>query len=107
MSMFYDLIKKRRSARKFTTTHLSVEALETLKKGVLMSPASKRNNPWEFVFIQNKQTIEQLADCKEHGSKFLASAPLAVIVCADPSKSDVWVEDCSISSIYLQLLAED
>jgi len=29
-----------------------------------------------------------------------------VVVCGDESKSDVWVEDCSIASILLQLTAQ-
>jgi len=34
------------------------------------------------------------------------TAPLAVVVCADETKNDVWVEDCSIASILLQLTAQ-
>ena len=104
---FYDLITKRRSTRKFTDKKIDQEIIKKLQKGVLMSPSSKRTNAWEFVFVENKEMIETLADSKEFGSKFMAGASLAVVVCADPSKSDVWVEDTSIASIYLQLLAEE
>jgi len=31
--------------------------------------------------------------------------PLAIVVCADSGKSDVWIEDCAIASIILQLTA--
>jgi nitroreductase len=31
---------------------------------------------------------------------------LAIVVCADESKNDVWIEDCSIASILLQLTAQ-
>lgn len=34
-------------------------------------------------------------------------AALAVVVLADPLASDVWIEDASIASIYIQLQAED
>ncbi len=40
-----------------------------------------------------------------HGSEFIANASLAVVVCADSNKSDVWVEDCSIAAITLQYAA--
>ena len=43
---------------------------------------------------------------KLHGSAFLKNASLGLIVCADPNKSDVWVEDSSIVSIFIQLAAE-
>jgi nitroreductase len=29
-----------------------------------------------------------------------------VAICADPTRSDVWVEDCAIAAIILQLTAE-
>ena len=36
----------------------------------------------------------------------MAGASLAVIVAADESESDAWIEDCSIASILLQLTAQ-
>ena len=37
----------------------------------------------------------------------MKNAPLAIVVCADPEKSDVWVEDTAIASILLHLAATD
>ncbi|MBT8334050.1 MAG: nitroreductase family protein, partial [Deltaproteobacteria bacterium] len=42
-----------------------------------------------------------------HGSGFMKTASLAIAVCADPAKSDVWVEDTSIASLILHLTAAD
>ena len=33
-------------------------------------------------------------------------APLAMVVCADTSLTDVWIEDCSIATHQIQLAAE-
>jgi nitroreductase len=41
------------------------------------------------------------------GSTLLANAPLAIVVLADSSKSDCWLEDASIASAFLQLQAQD
>ncbi len=65
------------------------------------------SNPWEFVFVTDKDLLERLAQAKPHGSSFLRYAALGIVICADPKKSDVWTEDASIASIYLQLAAED
>jgi nitroreductase len=62
--------------------------------------------PWNFYFVENKKVIEELSTCKPHGAAFLANAPLAIVVTGDENKSDVWVEDCSIASINLQLTAQ-
>ncbi len=101
-----ELIRKRRSCRKFTEEKLTQEEIDQLLKSALWSPTSKNNRPWEFVVVDNPDTLEALSQCKPHGAAFLANAPLGVVVLGDPGKSDVWVEDCSIASIMMQMTAE-
>jgi len=72
----------------------------------LRSPSSRNIDPWEFVFVTDRELLGQLARSKPHGAKFLEQAALGIVVCADGSKSDVWVEDCSIASILLQMVAQ-
>ena len=107
MESFSDLIKNRRSMRKFTDEELTQEEVVALMKAALMAPTSKRSNSWQFVVVDNKETLRKLSRCKEQASQFIADAALAVVVMADPMASDVWFEDASIASIYLQLQAED
>lgn len=107
MENFSELIQKRRSMRKYTDTPLSQEEVVTLLKAALMSPTSKRTNAWQFIVVDDKETLKTLSHCKEHGSAFLADAALAIVVTADPLASDVWIEDASIASIMIQLQAED
>ncbi|MCW0482684.1 nitroreductase family protein [Gaoshiqia sediminis] len=101
-----ELIRNRRSIRKFSPQAIEPEKITLLEEAVLRSPSSKNSNAWEFVFVDRPELISELAACKPHGSRFLEGAPLAVVVLADESKSDVWVEDCSIASILLQLTAQ-
>jgi len=101
-----DLLRNRRSIRKYTNQPVEPEKIELLKEAVLRSPSSKNINPWEFVFIDDKEIIAKLKTSKPHGVAPLGTAPLAVVVCADETKNDVWVEDCSIASILLQLTAQ-
>ena len=72
-----------------------------------MAPSSKRSNPWQFIVVEDKEMLQKLAHCKNGGSAFLEGCSLAVVVCADVMASDVWVEDASVASIYMQLQAED
>ena len=103
--MFIDLIRQRRSIRKFTDKEIETEKLELLKETALRPPSAQGNNPWEFVFVTDKQLLAQLAKAKPHGAAFLAGAPLGVVVCADPEKSTVWIEDVSIATTYIHLAA--
>lgn len=107
MENFSELIKQRRSMRKFTGEELTQDQVVTLMKAALMAPTSKRSNSWQFVVVDDKETLSKLSRCKEQASQFIADAALAVVVMADPMASDVWIEDASIASIYLQLQAED
>jgi nitroreductase len=104
---FHELISRRKSRRKFSEQTIESEKINLLINAALMSPTGKQKNHWDFVFIQDKNTLAQLANCKPHGSKLIAGAALAVVVIGDPAVSDTWIEDCSIASIYLQLQAED
>lgn len=107
MEKFSDLIRTRRSMRKFTSEELTQEEVVSLLKAALMAPTSKRNNSWQFIAVDDKACLEQLSHCKKAGADFLKDAALAVVVLADPLASDVWIEDASIASIYIQLQAED
>lgn len=101
-----EILRQRRSARFFKETPVSAEQIERLSEALLRAPTSRGFRPWEFIFIEDQEVRDRLARAKGHGSAFLARAPLAVVIAADPNKSDVWVEDCSIAAIILQLMAE-
>lgn len=101
-----DILRNRRSVRKYTNKPVETEKIEILKEALLLSPSSKNSNTWEFVFVDEHEIIKQLKDCKPHGTTSLQTAPLAVVICADETKNDVWIEDCSIASILIQLTAQ-
>ncbi|EJX08091.1 nitroreductase family protein [gut metagenome] len=107
MESFMELIRTRRSMRKFTSEELTQDEVVALMKAALMAPTSKRSNAWQFILVDEKEKLKDLSLCKEQASQFIADAALAVVVLADPLLSDVWIEDASIASIYLQLQAED
>lgn len=107
MNSFFDLLKNRRSIRKYSPTAVEQDKITLITKAALMSPSSKRSNPWEFIVVQDTETLQKLAGCRPHGSQFLAESPLGIIVTADTTKTDVWMEDASIAAIIMQLQAQD
>ncbi len=104
--MFLELIKNRRSVRKFKDIAVEKEKLEILIEAALRSPSSRSLNPWEFIVVTDKDKLEDLSKSKPHGASFLKGAPMGIVVITDPEKCDVWVEDASIASIFIQLTAE-
>ena len=107
MKSFFDLAQQRRSSRKFTEEPVSSEMIEEILESALMSPSSKNGRPWEFIVVDDKEKLQKLSTVKPIGAAFISDAPLAIVVAADTQKSDVWTEDCSIASIYIQLAAEN
>ncbi len=107
MEQFSDLIRIRRSMRKFTEQQLDKDQVVTLLRAALMSPSSKGVRPWEFVIVDEPELLVKLSACKDKGGELLAGAPLAVVVLADPAVSDVWVEDASVATTMMLLQAED
>lgn len=107
MENFSELIKRRRSMRKFTGEELTQDEVVSLLKAALMSPTSKRSNSWQFVVVDDKSTLELLSKCKEAGASFLKDAAVGIVVLGDPLASDVWIEDASVASTMIQLQAED
>jgi nitroreductase len=103
--MFLSLIEKRRSIRRFEQRAVEAEKIELLVEAALRAPSSRGFNPWRFIVVTDKGLLAELSKAKEHGSSFLEGAPLAIVVCADPGVSDVWVEDASIAAIFIHLAA--
>jgi nitroreductase len=100
-----ELLRRRRSIRRFTPEKIAPGDRETLIEAALRAPSSRGINPWEFILVDDPELLGKLSRSKQHGAEFLKGAPLGIVVCADSTRSDVWVEDCSIAAIIIQLTA--
>lgn len=101
-----ELLRQRRSSRKFTEQAIEIEKINQVLEAALLSPTSRNRRPWQFVVVTDKEVLAGLADCKAHGAAFTKDAPCAVVVLGDEQKCDVWVEDTAIATINMQLAAE-
>jgi nitroreductase len=100
-----DILRTRRSIRKYQTKQIELEFIKLIEESLLRSPSSRGINPWRFILVDEPELLERLSEAKQHGSQFLKGAVLGIVVCADEMESDVWIEDCSIASIIVQLTA--
>lgn len=101
-----NILRRRRSIRAFKNEPIKPDDLTQLSEALLRSPTSRGRNPWEFIIVQDQRLIQRLSHAKQYGSAFLAHAPLAVVIIGDEVRSDVWIEDCSIAAIIVQLCAK-
>jgi nitroreductase len=101
-----EILRGRRSIRQYKKKAIDASSLEVIKEALLRCPSSRGINPWTFIFVDDPQVLQHLSLAKPQGSGFLKEAALGIVVCGDETKTDVWVEDCSIASIVAQLAAQ-
>lgn len=100
-----DLMRKRRSIRKFQDRPVEPEKVEILKEAVLRAPTARNLKSWEFVFVDNPAMMKKLAMVRGPSSAFLDGAPLGIVVLGREETVNVWVEDASIAAFSAQLAA--
>lgn len=103
--MFSELAEKRRSIRVYADRPVEAEKIDAIIEAALRSPSGGARRPWAFVVVTDKVLLEKLAVAKPGGAAFIKDAPVAVVVCGDPSASGLWVEDCSIAAVTMQYAA--
>ncbi len=105
--MFIDIARSRHSCRQFAAEPLSDEERSLLLEAGDLAPSSRGRRPVRLVPVDDIGTIRRLASCRPSSTKALETATFAIVVAADPSVADTWIEDSSIATIMMQLEAED
>ena len=104
--MFLSLVQQRRSIRRYREQPVESDKIDSLVEIALRSPSSRGFNPWEFIVVTDPHLLDQLSKSKPHGASFLKNAPLGIVVCENPEKCDIWVEDAAIASVFIHLGAQ-
>jgi nitroreductase len=97
-------IFSRRSIRKYTDEPVSDDDIKTMLEAAMAAPSANNSQPWHFVVVKERGTLDGLAEAHPHG-KMLAQATLCIVVCGDPAISDYWEQDCSAAIENLLLAA--
>ena len=80
------LLGRRRMVRRFTTEPVSEAKVAHLLSTAARAPSAGHTQPWAFVVVRRQRTRAALARAA-HGQLWLASAPVAIVACADLSRS--------------------
>ena len=105
MDTLHDLLVKRHSIRRYTEQPISPDDVTTIMQAALLAPSSKSKRPWQFVIVEDRDKLATLATCKAVAAHAIRGARFAVAVCADPTSSDMYLEDCAIAAEFMQLQA--
>lgn len=100
MNPVLEAILSRRSIRKFQNKEISNEDIHKVLKAGMNAPSAGNEQPWHFIIIDNRNLLNQIADFHPY-AKMLYEAPLAIMVCGDPSlekHKHYWPVDCSAAT---------
>ena len=102
-----DVMLKRRSTRKFNDEPVTREELDKILQAALLAPTSMNRKPCNFMVVERKETLTDLANSKDHGAGLIDGADKAIVVVADTMVADTWIEDSSIALTYMHLMATE
>lgn len=100
-------ILSRRSIRKYTEEPVSGDDIEALLTAAMHAPSAVNEQPWHFVIIQNRKTLEAISRLSPT-APMVKYAPLAIAVCADRNLEKfpgLWALDCSAATENILLAA--
>lgn len=102
---FFELMKNRYSIRKYTDEPINKDSIEKIIYAGMLSPSGRNKKPWEFIVVQDRETLDKMAESREIGSNMLLNAVVAIVVIGDSQETDTWIEDCSIAMSNMHLMA--
>lgn len=100
-----DILKKRRSVRKYTDQQIPDEAIEQILSAGMLAPSGFGYKPWQVVVIRDPEVLSALVNCRKGGAKTLETATCAIAVFSDTDKTDTYIEDSSLFMGYMHLMA--
>lgn len=100
-----DVVRKRRSIRKYGPGDVPEEHVKLMLEAAMMAPSARNSRPWEFVVIRDAEARRKLAEshpyCKAN------DVPVVIVVCGFPDLSEFWQQDCGAAAQNILLTAAD
>lgn len=94
-------IHERTSVRAYTSKPVSKETLIELTKAGMAAPTAMNKQPWEFIIIQDRATLNKIGEIKPPVGK----APAAIVVLGNTKLSGSWMLDCSAATENILIAA--
>jgi len=84
---FWEVVGHRRSVRAFEPSQpVSEEVVRRLLETAIRAPSAGNRQPWHFIVVRDETVRVGLASAA-YDQRFLAQAPVVIVVCADPGRS--------------------
>ena len=101
---FFETVSKRRSIRRFNSQPVPHEDVLAMLEAATSAPSATNEQPWHFIVVQDKETIEKLAGRRA----WAADAPVIIVGLANSEASPMWCyNDLAIAFEQIVLAATD
>jgi nitroreductase len=100
-----EAIRLKRAVRIFSDQSLHTDTILTILNAGRRAQSSKNTQPWHFIAIQDKSTLEALAECGMNAGHLAGAALGVAIVHADPGEKFQLMFDIGQAAAYMQLSA--
>ncbi|MEI8199528.1 MAG: nitroreductase family protein [Eubacteriales bacterium] len=97
----------RRSIRKFSQQPVEKEKIDLLLRAGMQAPSAHNQQPWEFIVVQNKDTLNKLSLTTPYSKPAAGSAVTLVLLANSKSISieSAWQQDMGASAENILLEA--
>ena len=86
---FKEILRRRRSVRKYLSRPVEREVLDTVLREALAAPSSRNSHSTHLRVLTDPETIARIARMRDYGSAFLEHAPAVVLV--EAGLASCWV----------------
>ena len=104
---FKEVVKKRRSTRRYTGKPVEMEELRRAMELALAAPSSKNTRSTRLMAVTDLERVHALGRLRDWGSSLLEEAGAAIIIMGDEEASPMWQTNAAIMATVLQLALVD
>ena len=104
---FKEVVRKRRSTRRYTGQPVELEKLRSAMELALLSASSKNTRSTRLMAVTNLEKVHALGRLRDWGSSLLEDAGAAIVILGDEEASPMWQTNASIMATTLQLALVD
>lgn len=106
MNEIHELLKNRKSCRKYLPKSVSMQDVYTMLEGARWAPSGKNGQPWRFVIVKEKKIKNRIAGCSIY-EDWMREADTYLIIYLDKEssynyKNDLQAIGAAIENICLQ-----
>lgn len=106
----WDAIRSRRNTREYQDRSIDPADLDRILEAGWRSPSSMNEQPWDFIAVTNRATLERMADLWRWGAHIRgAAAAIALLspASSEPEARETFAFDLGQASMSMMLAAAD